>query len=904
MRFLFALWLLGLGVWTSPHTVVASSTPESFVEQRLPSKDKDVFVVLRNGLTVLIRPRDDTDVVAAKVFVRAGSIYEGDKMGAGLSHYLEHVVSGGSTASFTEEEARDRLEKLGGATNAYTSHDRTVYYITTGAPHWRDALDLLLSYVTECTVDASQVAREKAVIQQEFKMGENNPQRELWKLFMKTAYAVHPARHPVIGYEDLFVQTTREDLIQYYSSRYQPQNMVLAVAGRVDPQEVIAFVGEKTAHAGRTRWNLNVLPLEPPPTGSRWAEKSLPLARMVQAMVGFRSVALSHDDLYALDVLAIVLGEGRTSRLYQRLKERDQSVLYVQAFNWTPAFVPGQFVVSMTLAPQHWPEVLEGLKDEIRKVQEGGVSETELEKAKKKVIASHVFGKETTEKMAASLGSSYLDTGDPYFEDRYAERIRRVRKEDVLRVARRYLVESAMTVAAVVPQGASSGTEAATEASSAAATAAIPSAAQRIRLDNGLRVILKEDHRFPFVTLQLYGIGGVLLESPEEEGYAAMTASLLTAGTQKRSKLEIAQALESVGGSLASGSQYNTYFVAAKVLKEDLALAVDVMSDVVLHPVFPSTEVEKKKQETLLAIKKQDENWQTELMRLFKKNYFQNHPYRHDILGTEASVQGITRDILQRFYAKMVVPQRAVLAIYGDFRTDQVIPLIKKAFGPWPSTGPFAMPAVDAETLAVEEMRVVEKTSDKTSLGLFVGARGLDLHDPRVVVLDVLDAVLSGIGYPGGRLHSALRGGDKDLVYVVHAFPFSGYRAGYFGVITQTTLKNARQVESIIHEHLDRIMREPISEEELQRAKDMVITMHVLELESLEAQARSAAVNEVLGLGYDYALRYPDLVRSVTAHDVRALAQELLKDRLVVRTVPEKPVEVLSKPLPFRQHVR
>lgn len=904
MRFVAVLWLMGLAAWVPAPKAVASSAPESFVDQRLPSQSEDVFVVLRNGLTVLVRPRDDTDVVAAKIFVRAGSIFEGEKMGAGLSHYLEHVVSGGTTASFTEQEARDRLEKLGGATNAYTSHDRTVYYITTSTAHWRAALDLLLSYVTECTLDASQVIREKAVIQQEFKMGENDPHRELWKLFMKTAYAVHPVRHPVIGYEDLFVQTTREDLLQYYKARYQPQNMVLAVAGRVEPQEVIAFVAEKTGGAERTRWTVDGLPSEPAPIGSRWAEKSLTLARMVQAMVGFRSVALSHEDLYALDVLAIVSGEGRTSRLHQRLKERDQSVLQVQAFNWTPAFVPGQFVVSMTLAPQHWPKVLEALKDEIRKVQEQGVEEAELEKAKKKVIASHVFGKETTQAMAASLGSSYVDTGDPYFEDRYAENIRRVRKGDVIRVARRYLVESAMTVAAVVPQGTSSPFESATSAWGAAAAGTPTSATRRLTLNNGLRVLLKEDHRFPFVTLQLYGIGGVFLENPEEEGYAAMTASLLTAGTQRRSKLEIAQALESVGGTLATGSQHNTYFVAAKVLKDDLSLALDVMADVVLHPMFPLSEVEKKKQETLLAIKKQDENWQTELVRLFKKNYFQDHPYGHDVLGTEATVQRITREILQRFYAKMVVPQRAVLAIYGDFDAQRVIPLIKKAFGSWPSSGPSAMPMVKAQALAFEGMRVVEKTSDKTSLGLFVGTRGLDLEDPRVVVLDVVDAVLSGIGYPGGRLHNALRGGEKDLVYVVHAFPFHGYRAGYFGVITQTTLKNAQQVESVVHEHLDRLMGEPIGEEELQRAKDMVITMHLLGLESLEAQAQSAAVNELLGLGYDYASRYPDLVRSVTANDVQALARELLKDRLVVRTVPENPVEVLPEPMPSPSHVR
>ncbi len=905
-HFMFFYGFFWIGVTLLGSLVEAAEFPASasFVERYLQSQGADTFVILRNGLTVLIRPREDTDVVAAKVFVRAGSIYEEEKMGAGLSHYLEHVVSGGTTKSFTEQEARDRLEKLGGATNAYTSHDRTVYYITTSASHWRDALELLLSYVTECTLEDSEVAREKAVIQQEFKLGENDPQKELWKLFMKTAYRVHPARHPVIGYEDVFVQTSREDLLRYYTERYQPQNMVLAVAGRVDPEAVIALVGQKTLSEVRTGVKEASLPQEPPQTGRRWAEKSLPMARMVQAMVGFRSVPLSHEDLYALDVLAIVLGEGRTSRLYQRLKERDQKVLQIGAFNWTPSYVVGQFVVSMTLAPQHWPQVLDALREEIRKVQDKGVSDAELEKAKKKVIASHVFGKETTEEMAASLASSYFDTGDPYFEDFYAKNVRRVRKADVQRAAKRYLVEDTMTVAVIKPQEVPGADKAVDKIPVKSEAPSVRRQAKRSALGNGLRVLLKEDRRFPFVSLQLYGIGGVLLESPAEEGYAAMTASLLTAGTKTRSKLEIAQALESVGGSIASGSQHNSYYVAAKVLSEDLPLAVEILSDVVLHPVFPPHEVEKKRQETLLALQKQDENWQTELVRLFKKNFFRTHPYRHDILGNEQSIRAVSREMIRDFYAKMVVPQRAVLAVYGDFDAATLMPLLEKAFLQWRPSGSADMPSVQEEDGRIQGRHVVEKKNDKTSMGLFVGTPGLDLHDARMAALDVLDAVLSGIGYPGGRLHAALRGGDNNLVYVVHAFPFSGYRAGYFGVITQTTQKNAQRVESLIHEHLDRLMKEPVDAEELQRAKDMVITMHVLELESLEAQARSAAVNELLGLGYDYADRYPDLVRRVTAEDVQKLAEELFQGRLVVRTLPENPVEVLPTDTPSPAHIR
>jgi zinc protease len=210
-----------------------SQQSRPFVQRTIASKPDDLFVVLKNGLTLLVHQQPGAEVVSAQVFVRAGSALEGKYMRAGLSHYLEHIVAGGTTRSFTEEQAKERIKAMGGTTNAYTSYDRTVYYINTGAGHWRDALDLLLSYVSENVVDPKEVAREKQVIQQEMKLGESNPNTELWKLFVQTAYQKNPVRYPVIGYEEVFVQQSREALLDYYQQRYQPENVVVALSGNV-----------------------------------------------------------------------------------------------------------------------------------------------------------------------------------------------------------------------------------------------------------------------------------------------------------------------------------------------------------------------------------------------------------------------------------------------------------------------------------------------------------------------------------------------------------------------------------------------------------------------------------------------------------------------------------------------
>ncbi|GLI32616.1 M16 family metallopeptidase [Desulforhabdus amnigena] len=869
---------------------------QASVQRTIASRPGDLFLVLKNGLTVLIRQQENVNVVSSRVVVRTGSIYEGDYLSTGISHYLEHVVSGGSTKSFTEAEAKERLEKMGGSTNAATSYERTIYYIDTSAGHWKDALDLLLSYVSESVLDPQQVEREKAVIQQEIKMGENDPDRELWKTFIQTAYQVHPVRNPVIGYEELFVQLDRDALLRYYSERYRPDNMVVVVAGNVVPNDVAAFVAEKTKNFQRKSSPPVVLPQEPLQVGPRWEEKTLPIARLTQAIVGFPSVKIDDEDLYALDVLALLLGDGRTSRLYSRLKDKENRVLSVGTSNWTPDFVQGQFFISLTLAPQYWPGVLKSVEEEIDRFKKETVTDEELAKAKKSVIAQHVFEKETVSALASSLGSSYLYTADPYFDDAYVERIRQVTPQQIQDVAQRYLSMERRTVAVIQPET-TRETLAASEVKPEESSSLKASAVQTHQMQNGLKVLLKQDSTLPLVTIHLYGKGGLLLENLNDQGISSFTASLLTAGTSRRTKQQIDQAIEEVGGSLESRSDNNTYHVSIKVLKDDLDLALDILSDIVQNAQFPAEEIEKKRQETLLAIQRQDENWQFEVLQLFKKNYFQHSAYRNDRLGTAESVQSFTREQIQTFYHRMVNPHQSVLAVYGDTDTSKLLPKIQKLFGSW-TDRPLSLAPAPQETHPLKSDRVIEKKSEKSAAALFIGTNGLDIDSSRKPVLDVLDAILSGQGYPGGRLFDALRGGKEDLVYVVGAFPFYGIRAGFFGILTQTTLKNLDKVQEIILANLKRLREEPVSPQELENVKEMLITLHHMELESLDAQSQSAVINEVLGLGWDYDKKYPDLIRSVSIKDIQELAGDLFSYTLIARTLPENPVEILPPPPP------
>lgn len=858
------------------------------VSNVLPSKPGDTFVQLRNGMTVLIRENHTSRVVSTQILVKTGSIYEDKYFFGGLSHYLEHVVSGGSTRSFTEAEAQRTLKSLGGASNAYTSYDQTAYFINTTGEHYREALKLLFSYVSESLLDPAEVVREKAVIQQEFKLGETNPRRQLWQLFARTAYLKHPIRHPVIGYEDVFVTISRDDLLDYYRKRYTPQNMVVTIVGDVQAAEALKAVLELSNKMMRTFNPPVVIEKEPIQTTARWAERFFPPARLTTMMIGFHTVPLNHPDLYPLDLMAIILGQGRSSRLYLDLKDKKGLVLSVSASSWTPSYAPGLFSFSFSLDRDKVKPTLAATWEEVARIKKNLVKKNELEKAKRQVIADFTFSKQSASGMASSLASSFAATGDPYFDSLYVERIKGVSREDIRRVAQTYLRRQASTVAILSPPR-SQTKEAEEELRGTAGKI------RKVTLDNGLTVLMKRNPAVPIVNFQVFGLGGQRFEPENLRGIGSFTMELVTKGTQSRSKREIAETIEKLGGSLDAGSGRNTYYASLDVLKDDAEIGLELLADVLQNPRFSEEEIEKQRKDTLLAIRRLDESWQNEVARVFRQHYYGQHPYGNDIIGTKETIRGVSRGDIMNFFQQTVMPNNAVLAVFGDIDPEAMAEKVKSAFGKW-RPGKVVAPVIPKAVALLTATEQVRKKTEKVSAAIYLGTNGMTLKDPERPTLDVIDAVLSGISYPSGWLQEALRGGDRSLVYVVHAFPSSGIDGGHFGIITQTTMANYEKVVAIILEKLEKIKQKPLEPEELAAAKDMIITMHEMSLETNGAQARSAAVNEVLGLGYDWDARYPELVEQVSAEDVFTVARRLFQHHLLVSAIPEKPVEAIIPP--------
>jgi zinc protease len=257
------------------------------------------------------------------------------------------------------------------------------------------------------------------------------------------------------------------------------------------------------------------------------------------------------------------------------------------------------------------------------------------------------------------------------------------------------------------------------------------------------------------------------------------------------------------------------------------------------------------------------------------------------VIGSAKAVKSFSGKEIRDFYESVMMPNNAVLAIFGDIDPDTVTSRVEKAFGDF-QPGILEQPIIEMETQNIVQDERFEVFNEKTSAAIVVGYNGLTLTDHDRPVVDVLDAVISGIRYPSGWLHDALRGGDKSLVYVVHAYPAFGIDGGYFGIMAQTTLDNYERVLKIILDKMALIQNVELDPASLDQAKSMCIAGHEIDLETIASQASSTALNEILGLGYDYDGRYPDLIERVSAGDVLRVAKKLFAHHLIVATKPKQ----------------
>jgi zinc protease len=831
-----------------------------------------VRFLLDNGIVGLVKEDHAAPVASVQIWVGTGAIHEDALLGAGLSHYLEHMIFKGTPTRKPGDIARE-ISDAGGQINAYTSQDRTVFHVDLPSRQWRTGLAVLGDALMNASFPAEECEKEKSVILREMSMNRDDPDRELGKLLWQTAYTVHPYRVPVIGYKDIFQGITRDDLVAFFRRNYVPDNMIVVLVGDLNAAEVEQAVRQTFAAMPRRPRTPVVLPAEPAQQAPRFARKVLP-CKTSRVHVAYHTVGLTDPEAPAVDLLAAIAGSGQSSRLARTIKEEQKLVHGIDAWSFTPKY-PGLIAISASFDPDKEEAVLRAIDAQVRSWVEQPFTRDEVDKVRRMVLVGELSTLQTAHGQASSYASGELFVQDPRHSEAYLQRLQAITPADIQAVARAYLRDENKTVVVLSP---SAG--AAAEAAPAAAAA---SDVSRTPLSMGVPLLVREDHRLPFVYLCAAFRGGVLSETEQNAGINRLMSDLLVRGTGRRTAPQIAATVERLGGDLSPFSGHNSFGLQARCMAADVDTFMDVMFDCLGNAAFPADEIPALKTIQLAAIDQQYEQPFFVAQEALEQVIFQGHPYRWPPLGRRASVAALDQAALRAHFRRTVVTGNLVLSIFGDITpaaarelAEKYVRRVRRAEAP-------AREAVQARpTLPAR----VEKREPKEQAIVLIGFPGITLKDPRKDALEIVDTALSGLS---SHLSDAIRE-QRGLAYYSGASQRIGVDPGIFTIYAGTRGDAATEVEGLMSREIARLGTEGLSAEEIARARNQIIAGHEMKLQDNMNLAMVCALNELYGLGCQYEFTTRQRLEAVTADQIRQAAAALFTaNRQVISVVLPQP---------------
>jgi zinc protease len=400
-------------------------------------------------------------------------------------------------------------------------------------------------------------------------------------------------------------------------------------------------------------------------------------------------------------------------------------------------------------------------------------------------------------------------------------------------------------------------------------------------LENGLTLLVVERHNLPIVMVSIGMTAGSLVEPEEQAGLANLTAELLTAGTENRTASQINEEIDFVGASLGASGGIDYITVSLSVLKKDIHLGFDLLSDIIMRPLFPEEELNKKRDRIKGSLKAREEDPGFVSSREFKKSVFGAHPYGRLVSGIPETLDRIARRDIVRFHSQYYVPNNAIMSVVGDITYEEVKSLLKKYFSEW-RTKKFSIPSrLRFEGKKQRNIITIEK--DITQANIILGHMGVSRDNPDYYAVSVMNYILGGGGF-ASRLMQNLRE-ERGLVYDVYSFFAADKYGGSFRVGLQTKNESANTAIQEIIEEIKKIRSSPVSDTELSDAQSFLTGSFPLRIETSGRIAGFLVAVEYYGLGMDYIEKYPLYINKITKNDVLRVAQKYLDPEKVTLVV-------------------
>jgi len=834
--------------------------------------DFNVFK-LENGQTVVIQEIHTNPIVTIDTWVKTGSINETEQNN-GVSHFLEHLFFKGTT-KHAPGEFDKILEAKGAINNAATSKDFTHYYITIPSKHFDLAMEMHSDMLQNPLIPRKELEKERKVVLEEIAKDLNSPTTKVYNNLMEMMYINHPYKRKVIGKGEIIETITREEILEYFNAFYAPSNMITVIVGDIDTNSALEKI-KQTFNSEDTKVSKIKYP----------KEKELPsLLRKIDyaetnsgyMLIGFRGVKITDKDAYALDVLATILGDGKSSVLYQNIKDKKRLAFNISASNGTFKD-DGIFYISANFTPENYEKLEENIFLELAKIQKYGVTQEQVQLAQNIIERDTFYARESITNIAQEIGYTMTTTDNIKFYENYIDNIKKVSTSDIKRVANRYLNTNKSAISVVLPKE-QNEVKISNTIKTEKTTQLINQnkETQKYELSNGATFLYTPNEINDIIAISIISKAGEFTE--RIAGAGKLTASVITKGTKKYSATDLALIMEDNGIKITPSSKTDSFTINVLTTKQQYEKTLELLDEIVNNAILDDYEIEKARAEKINNIKKNRDFPLQKAIEEYNTLIYQGSIYSNSNKILEKTYPQITRNDILEYYNQIFTPQNLVISINGNVDKEKSIEYFSKIFK---SKNISVKTTLTIPTVTTPRISTQIDKNTQTAW-LFLGWQTSGVKNTKeYATLQVINSLLgSGMS---SRLFKNLRD-QHGLAYQIGSSFSPNLNGGNLVTYIGTNPQNLEIAKTKLFQEINRLKTEYVGTKELQEAKDKLLGQFVISQETNLEKASTIGWFEASNRGYDFKTTYPKLVNEVTENDIIEVANKYFNDNYVLSIV-------------------
>lgn len=863
--------------------------------------------ILDNGLTVLVKPLHAIPKVCTELWYKVGSKNEKTDQ-KGIAHLIEHMAFkgtlGNKSLNLSESDINVVVHMLSGSCNAFTSYDYTGYLFNFPTQHWQMSLKIVADCMSNCAFKEEHLNSEMKAVIQELKMYKDNYVSYLVDEMLAAIFTGHPYHDPVIGYKHNLWSFHAQNLREFYTKHYVPNNATLVVVGDVEPDDVFKSAQEEfgsiPADYSYSRETFNYTQDIASKSVTLYRDIQQPIATLVYVIPGSAS---GLDSI--IDVISWVLGHGRGSRLQRRLVDELQLVTSLVVYH-VDLFEHGLFgIVFEPKNIEDIPTIKAIIQQEIDDIVEHGFRNGELERAVKNAKVRLYDTFEDLQHQATEIGKYYLATGNPEYIYTYLEEPLATIHDKALELCKQYLRAAVMHEGLVVPiterekgewlklqedsdqqdmqilssRERSTPVEPALYAKNVTIESQKPFTfpkATKLQLSNGITLLFCDNDATPKIDLVIDFKAKYYYDPEDLQGLCNFMNRLLCEGTKNYSSEELAEALESRGISFKAFPGG----AAMSVLKDDIEYGIDLLLEILTNAIFEPEAIEKVRTQILADIKSFWDEPTSFAGQLIKNILYHGHPYSKDVLGTRESVAAITREDLLNFYQKFISPDGMRLAIVGDIKGKDIPSIINQKLGSWRGA---VVDDIEFPSLPVVKAHEINYPINRDQIVLCLAASSVARTDADFDKLYLFDQIFgSGVlGSMASRLFQLRE--QSGLFYTIQGSVTvqANEQPGIAMIKTIVSLDRLKEAEKLIKETIDTVP-DSLEPYELEEAKRAVLNALINNFETNFGAAKSFIFLDRYNFPADYFDKRGAMLDPITVEQVRDAAKKILRSNRMI----------------------